>query len=226
MRNCLTVDVEEWFHVCGVDDLLPMSGWAELPTRVVVNTHDLLELFHRCGVRGTFFVLGWVAERYPALVRDILSGGHEVATHGHLHRRVYELTPESFAADLEMSCAAIAAAGCSRVVGFRAPEWSINDGSLWALDVLAHARFRYDSSMAPLRIVGNPGYPQLPHARATAAGDLLEFPPFVVRRFGQNMPLGVGWGLRMTSPAAVTRAISARNSDGVPVALTVHPWEV
>ena len=112
------------------------------------------------------------------------------------------------------------------VRGFRAPEWSINDRSLWALDVLARAGFTFDSSMAPMRIVGDPDYPQQPHARPTACGDLLEFPPLVDRRFGQNMPLGLGWGLRMTAPGRVIRAIEDRNSRGIPVALAVHPWEI
>jgi polysaccharide deacetylase family protein (PEP-CTERM system associated) len=226
MRNCLTVDVEEWFHVCGVDGSLALEHWHELPSRVVQTTQDLLALFDRCGVRGTFFVLGWVAERYPALVAEILDAGHEVGSHGHLHRRVYELTPERFREDLELSRVALAAAGCRDVMGFRAPEWSINERSLWALDLLVHAGFRYDSSMAPLRIVGDPSYPQIAHARKTGAGDLLEFPPFVDRRFGQNMPLGVGWGLRMTSPARVIDAINDRNRAGVAVALAVHPWEI
>ena len=110
--------------------------------------------------------------------------------------------------------------------GFRAPEWSINDRSLWALEVLARKGFRFDSSMTPLRIIGNPRYAQEPHVLSTAAGELLEFPPLVDRRFGQNMPLGGGWGLRMSDPGRVVAAIDARNALGTPVALFVHPWEI
>jgi peptidoglycan-N-acetylglucosamine deacetylase len=179
-----------------------------------------------CGVRATFFVLGWVAARHPALVTEILDAGHEVGSHGHFHRRVYELTPAEFARDLDLGLAALRDAGVHRVEGFRAPEWSINNRSLWALDILAEKRFRYDSSMTPLRIIGDPGYPQVPHTRATVAGDLLEFPPLVARRFGQNMPLGGGWGLRMTQPVRVRAAIDTCNRDGRPVALFVHPWEI
>lgn len=226
MLNALTVDVEEWFHVCGAGPGRDPDRWQDLPARVVANTRDLLGVLERGGARATFFVLGWVAARYPSLVREILAAGHEVGSHGHLHRRVYELTPDEFAADLDASTAALRAAGVRRLAGFRAPEWSINDRSLWALDVLARKHFRYDSSMTPLRIIGNPAYPQAPHARQTASGPIVEFPPLVARRFGQNVPLGGGWGLRMADPAAVVHAIARRNAAGRPVALFIHPWEI
>ena len=225
MRNCLTVDVEEWFHVCGTEGLAH-EHWETLPSRVVETTRDVLDLLDACGVRGTFFVLGWIAARYPGLVEEIVRAGHEVGSHGHLHQRVFELTPESFTRDLEAGRAALAAAGVRNVRGYRAPEWSINDRSLWALDALARAGFIFDSSMAPLRIVGDPDYPKAPHARPTLCGDVLEFPPLVDRRFGQNMPLGLGWGLRMTAPGRVIHAIEDRNRLGIPVALAVHPWEI
>ncbi len=226
MRNCLTVDVEEWFHVCDGGEPLAFDRWSTLPSRVIDTTRDVLDLLDACGVRGTFFVLGWIAARYPALVEEIVHAGHEVGSHGHLHQRVYELTPQSFARDLEAGRAALAAAGVETVRGYRAPEWSINNRSLWALEALARAGFTFDSSMAPMRIVGDPDYPQQPHARSTCCGDVLEFPPLVDRRFGQNMPLGLGWGLRMTAPARVIRVIEDRNAGGIPVALAVHPWEI
>jgi len=226
MRNCLTVDVEEWFHLCGVEGPVAYERWDELPSRVVSNTRDLLELLDRCGARATFFVLGWVAARYPSLVEQIARAGHEIGSHGHLHRRVYELSADGFADELDRSRAALAEAGVTSVIGFRAPEWSINDRSLWAIDILARKGFRFDSSMAPLRIVGNPMYSQKPHTLSTPAGDLLEFPPLVGRRFGQNIPLGGSWGLRMADPDRVVAAIEDRNSHGTPVALFVHPWEI
>lgn len=226
MRNCLTVDVEEWFHVCGAGGPLAFDRWDTLTSRVVETTRDLLGLLDACGVRGTFFVLGWVAERHPALVAEIVDGGHEVGSHGHRHQRVYELTPDSFARDLDACLAALSTAGVRSVRGYRAPEWSINDRSPWALETLARAGFAFDSSMAPLRVVGNPDFPQEPHVRSTACGNVMEFPPLVDRRFGQNMPLGLGWGLRMTAPGRVLRTIEDRNARGVPVALAVHPWEI
>jgi peptidoglycan/xylan/chitin deacetylase (PgdA/CDA1 family) len=137
-----------------------------------------------------------------------------------------ELTPDAFAEELDRSVGALRGAGVESILGFRAPQWSINDRSMWALDVLARKGFRFDSSLTPLRIVGNPRFPWGPHARSTPSGDLLEFPPLVERRFGQNFPLGGGWGLRMTDPRRVLATMDERNRQGTPVALFVHPWEL
>ena len=224
--NCLTVDVEEWFHICGVAELIDPDRWSELPSRVVPNTRLLLDILDRYRVRATFFVLGWVALRYPELVQQIVAAGHEVASHGHLHRPVYDLDPDAFADDLDLSISALRAAGVRSVAGYRAPQRSINDRSMWALDVLSRKGFRFDSSLAPLRIIGNPSYPQAPHVRPTPFGQVVEFPPLVDRRFGQNFPLGGGWGLRMTDPRRVLAAIGDRNRRGTPVALFIHPWEL
>jgi polysaccharide deacetylase family protein (PEP-CTERM system associated) len=225
VRNCLSVDVEEWFHICVDDRRLDISHWTVLPSRVLATTRDLLELFAACDVRATFFVLGWIAERYPELVGEIMRGGHEIGSHGHLHRRVYEMTPDTFRDDLAQADRALRAAGAPPIRGYRAPEWSINAKSMWALDSLAQAGFAFDSSMAPMKIVGDPDYPKHPHRRQTEFGDLMELPPLVDRRFGHNMPL-VGWGLRMSRPKRVLQAIEERNSRGVPVTIVVHPWEI
>lgn len=224
--NAFTVDVEEWFHMCGVGGELAPERWDGLPSRVAETTRRLLAELDGAGVRATFFVLGWIADRHPALVEEILGAGHDVGSHGHSHLRAYELGPDGFAGDLRRSVASLHAAGASRVRAFRAPEWSINDRSLWALDTLAREGFTVDASMAPLRIVGRVDYPRHPHVRQTSAGPILEFPPFVTDRFGHVMPIGWGWGLRMSSPARVLRTIEAANRAGVPAVLTVHPWEI
>jgi peptidoglycan-N-acetylglucosamine deacetylase len=224
--NAMTVDVEEWFHICGVGGSLAAPHWDSLPSRVVLTTRMLLDEFDRAGARATFFVLGWVAERYPSLVQEIRGAGHDVGSHGHMHTRVYELNGESFVADLRRSRQALAAAGVDRVAGFRAPEWSINDRSLWALDLLAREGVSIDASMAPVRIVGRVDYPRHPHVRQTSAGPILEIPPLVADRFGHVMPIGWGWGLRMSSPRRVFRTIDAVNRRGLPAVLTVHPWEI
>ena len=224
--NAVTVDVEEWFHICGVGGPLAPSNWTRLPSRVVPTTRLLLDDLERAGVRATFFILGWVAERHPDLVAEIQAAGHEIGSHGHVHARVYELDPARFAEELRRSVAALRTAGAPAVRMFRAPEWSINDRSLWGLDVLAQHGFRADASMAPVKIVGNVGFPRAPHVRQTSAGPILELPPFVADRFGQAMPLGWGWALRMSSPARVLRSIDAANRAGVPSILTVHPWEL
>jgi len=143
-----------------------------------------------------------------------------------LHTPVYDLTAGEFAAEIDRSVAALRAAGAPVVEGFRAPQWSINDRSMWALEILTRKGFRFDSSLTPLRIIGNPSYPWDPHTRSTPAGELLECPPLVERRFGQTFPLGGGWGLRMTAPARVLAAIEQRNRRGLPATLFVHPWEI
>jgi polysaccharide deacetylase family protein (PEP-CTERM system associated) len=224
--NAITIDVEEWFHICGPIDAVAFERWPSLPSRVVHTTRLLLDDLDRAGARATFFVVGWVAERHPELVAEIVAAGHEVGSHGHLHRRVYELPPEAFREDIQRSVAALHSAGAAGVRAFRAPEWSINDRSLWALDVLAAEGFSVDASMAPLKLVGSVSYPREPHVRPTASGPLLEVPPLVADRFGQVMPLGWGWGLRMSSPRRVLTALDAANRSGVPGVLTVHPWEI
>ena len=222
----LTVDVEEWFHICGVGGALAPEHWPSLPSRVVANTQVLLDMLDRRRVRATFFVLGYVARRHPELVDAIRRAGHEVGSHGHMHTRVYEMTPDAFAADLDDSLSALVDAGADAVTAFRAPEWSINDRSLWALDVLALRGIRVDSSMAPLRLVGNPRYEQVIHRRATASGEVVECPPMVSKRLGQNVPGGGSWGLRMRSPRATLRELERRSNTGHASILWVHPWEV
>ncbi|BCS35289.1 polysaccharide deacetylase [Luteitalea sp. TBR-22] len=224
--NAFTVDVEDWFHICGVDDRLPASQWDRLESRVVPTTRALLDDLAAAGQRGTFLVVGWVAERHPALIREIRDGGHEIGLHGHRHRRIFEMTPEAFRQDLRDNLAALAAAGAGPVVSFRAPEWSLNHRAPWGPAILAEEGLRIDASRAPVARVGSPGYPRRPYPLATPAGALLEVPPLVGRLAGHAVPLGWGWGLRKAAPADVVSAIAANNRDGDPAVLTVHPWEL
>jgi peptidoglycan-N-acetylglucosamine deacetylase len=224
--NAMTVDVEEWFHICGVGGPLAEHYWETLPSRVVVTTRTLLDELDRADARATFFVLGWIAERYPTLVQEIRAAGHEIGSHGHMHARVYDLDAAGFVADLKRSLTSLSAAGVDRVAGFRAPEWSINDRSLWALELLVREGLSVDASMAPVRIVGRVDYPRRPHLRDTSAGPILEVPPLVADRYGHVMPIGWGWGFRMTSPRRMHRTIEAVNRQGIPAVLTVHPWEL
>ena len=224
-HNAFTVDLEEWFHVCGVEPLR-FERWATLPSHVEPTTRWLLDALDRANVRATFFIVGWVAERFPQLVEAVRDAGHEIGSHGHAHRRVHELDAEAFRRDLQASVRALKAAGADDVSLFRAPEWSVNDRSLWALDVLVEEGFRLDASMAPLTMVGSLSSPRYPHVRQTLAGPIVEVPPLVADRFGQVMPLGWGWGLRMSSPRRVLDAIERVNRRGQPAVLTVHPWEI
>ena len=219
MTNIFTVDLEDWFHVCGVK-ALSREQWGSLPSRVESTTRWLLDTLDASGVRATFFVLGWIAEQYPELVAAVRSAGHDIGSHGHDHLRAYDLTPEAFARDVRRSVSALNAAGVPSVTAFRAPEWSINDRSLWALETLAAEGFGIDASMAPVRIVGSPSFPRHPHVRQTASGNITEVPPLVADRFGQSMPMGWGWGLRMSSPRRVLRRIEEVNRTGVAAVLT------
>jgi polysaccharide deacetylase family protein (PEP-CTERM system associated) len=224
--NLFTVDLEEWFHICGVGGSLAPEQWDTLPSRVELTTHRLLDLLDRTQTPATFFVVGWVAERHPELIEEILSAGHTVGSHSYSHTRAYELGRDGFRDDLRRSIRALAGVGASNVNCFRAPEWSINNRSLWALDTLVQDGIRIDASMAPLKMVGDPVYPRVVHRRQTASGSLLEVPPLVADRFGQVMPMGWGWGLRMSSPARVLRTIANANASGIAAVLTIHPWEI
>jgi polysaccharide deacetylase family protein (PEP-CTERM system associated) len=224
--NALTVDVEEWFHICGVNGPLSPPHWDSLPSRVVETTRMLLDDLDRAGVRATFFVLGWVADRHPGLVQEIQAAGHDIGSHGYAHARVYDMSEDEFVGDLRRSIASLRAAGVDRIAAFRAPEWSINDRSMWALDRLAREGIRVDASMAPLKIVGRIDYPRGPHVRETAAGPVVEVPPLVADRFGHVMPMGWGWGLRYSTPRRVLRTMEDANCEGRPAVLMVHPWEI
>jgi polysaccharide deacetylase family protein (PEP-CTERM system associated) len=223
--NVFTIDLEDWFHVCGVE-ALRFERWDALPSRLEPTTRWLLDTLDQAGVRATFFIVGWVAERFPHLVEAVLQAGHEIGSHSHRHLHVHGLNHEAFRRDLRQSVSALTAAGVNSVRLFRAPEWSVNDRSLWALDVLAEEGFELDASMAPLALVGSRYWPRHPHVRQTTAGPILEVPPLVKDRFGQVMPMGWGWGLRMSSPRTVLDALDRANRDGYPGVLTVHPWEI
>ena len=225
MRNAFTVDVEEWFHICGVEALGP-AAWPALPSRIHETTRRLLDELSRADVSATFLFVGWIAERYPELVGDVLAAGHRVGCHSHWHRHVRSLSREAFEADLTSALDAITSAGAPGVESYRAPEWSIRADMSWAFEVLATRGIRIDSSLAPVRLVGDVRGRRDPHLRRTPAGGILEMPPLVTDRFGQAMPIGWGWALRFSSPRRILRAIDDANRRGRPAVLTVHPWEI
>lgn len=224
-NNILSVDLEDWFHICGVEHVLPRSNWDALESRVERNTGRILEILASHRVKGTFFILGYVAERHPGLVRAIRDGGHEIATHGYSHSRVYEMTPDAFRDDLRKAVGLISGITGDRVRGFRAPEWSIRKDSLWALQVLAEEGFLYDSSMAPLAVIGDQRYPRMPYCLRFQAGALWEFPPLVARTPLANLPLGGGWGLRVFPYSLIRKTIRSFNRQGQPAVVYLHPRE-
>ena len=166
IRHILSVDVEDYFQVEAFVNEIPRRTWGIWPSRVVENTRKILNLFERHGVKGTFFFLGWVANRFPSLVREVQAQGHELACHSYWHRRVCSLSPSEFREDVRISKDAIEQAAGVSVYGYRAPSWSINKNSLWALDILAEEGFRYDSSTFPILHdrYGAPRSPRFPAA--------------------------------------------------------------
>jgi len=225
VKNILTVDVEDWYHICGVSDSIPRETWNDLESRVVDNTRRILEILNQAGTRATFFILGVIAERHPEIVHEIRELGHEVASHGYAHKRVYTMTPDSFRDDLRKSIEILSGITAENLKGFRAPEWSVRDDSQWALDILLEQGLVYDSSMAPLPIIGNPRYPKIPWKHGLAQGEMWEIPPLVGETPFFNIPLGGGWGLRTFPYRLIRTTIHKTNHKGMPAALFLHPRE-
>jgi len=232
MLNALTIDVEEHFQVHNLEHAVGRDAWQAHQSRVEPNTRRILELLRQHGVKATFFILGWVAERHPQLVRDIAAEGHEIASHGYWHELIYRQTEEEFDADILRSLTALGCALGSSVrpsyplVGYRAPAFSITNESLWALDVLRRHGMRYDSSIFPLVAhdrYGISGARRFVHALANG---LIEAPVSTVRLFGKNWPVAGGGYFRLF-PFLVTRwAIRRINREGHPAVVYLHPWEV
>ncbi|MGE0865882.1 MAG: XrtA system polysaccharide deacetylase [Vicinamibacterales bacterium] len=227
--NAMSVDVEDYFQVSAFDRVVSRQDWAGFDSRVVANTRRLLDLFHRHGVRSTFFVLGWVAERFPSLIREIAALGHEVASHGYHHELIYTLTPAQFREDVRRAKGTIEdAAGC-RVNGYRAPSFSVTDASLWALDVLIDEGHTYDASIFPIHHdrYGIPGAPRFPHAINRPAGTIVEVPGSTVRVAGTNLPIAGGGYFRLLPYAWTRWGIEHVNRrDRQPVTFYLHPWEI
>lgn len=229
MHHVFSVDVEDYFHVEAFSDIVPRSAWETYVCRVEPNTQRILELLDRHNTKATFFVLGWVAERYPGLVRQIAAAGHELACHSYWHRLIYALDPSEFRADTIRAKDLIEQAAGRAIYGYRAPSYSITAKSLWALDILADLGFTYDSSIFPIRhdVYGIPDAPRAPFRIHTASGPLVEY-PITTFRLGayRNMPVGGGGYLRIFPYWYTSYGVSKAGEDGLPLILYIHPWEV
>ncbi|MBV9930715.1 MAG: DUF3473 domain-containing protein [Alphaproteobacteria bacterium] len=228
MLNALSCDVEDWFQVGAFETVIAKSDWDKLPQRVERNADAVLALFDEAGVKGTFFTLGWVAERYPALIRRIAEAGHEVASHGWDHDRVFTLTPDRFRADLRRAHAAIAAAAGAEPKGYRAPSFSIDARTPWAHPILAEEGYAYSSSVAPLAH-DHYGWPDAPRFafRPLPDAPLIELPVTTVDVAGRRLAAGGGGFFRLLPYAFSSWAIRRVNeAEQRPAVFYFHPWEI
>jgi polysaccharide deacetylase family protein (PEP-CTERM system associated) len=227
--NAMTIDVEDYFQVSAFDDVVRREEWELRPSRVVSNTMRLLQVFDQYSVKGTFFVLGWVADRFPGLVRDIASAGHELASHGYGHRIVYSQTPDEFREDVRRAKGTIENVSGQVVGGYRAPSFSITKKSLWALDVLVEEGYRYDASIFPIRHdrYGIPDAPRHRHVLTRPGGTLTEAPGSTVRVLGSNLPVAGGGYFRILPYWWTKWGIARLNrSESQPAIFYLHPWEI
>ncbi len=229
MLNAFTVDVEDYFQVSAFEKNIARSQWADFPHHVVDNTERILDLLAEHEVKGTFFVLGWVADHYPQLVRRIADAGHELASHSYWHRLVYELTPEQFREDLRNSKRAIEDASGVAVDCYRAPSFSITRKSIWALEILVEEGFSCDSSVFPI-VHDRYGIPDAKtgiHQIQTPSGPIWEFPPSVRRLAGMNLPVSGGGYFRLYPYAFTANSFWRINhQQNEAFMFYVHPWEV
>jgi polysaccharide deacetylase family protein (PEP-CTERM system associated) len=228
--NAITVDVEDYFHVQAFAGVVARADWERYPSRVERNTLRLLEMFACREVRGTFFVLGWVAERFPGLVQAIRKAGHRVGCHGYAHRPIYEGNKLDFRDDVRRARHTIEDIAGIRVTSFRAPSYSITSETLWAFEILGEEGFEFDSSIFPVihDNYGIPDAPRFPYVKRLKCGrEISEFPPSTLRLFGNNIPIAGGGYLRLFPYSLTAWAIHHLNkTERQPAMVYLHPWEI
>jgi polysaccharide deacetylase family protein (PEP-CTERM system associated) len=228
IKNALTIDVEDYFQVSAFATTISRDSWPSLPCRVERNVDLILSILHERDIKATFFTLGWIAERYPALVRRIVDNGHELASHGYGHLRVTDQQSEEFVEDITRSKGLLEDIGGRPVLGYRAPSFSIGGGNLWALDSLRKAGYRYSSSIYPVKHdhYGMPDAPRFPFYPNGQDG-LLELPISTLRMFQRNYPAG-GGGFFRFFPYAMSRWLlrQVNQKDMKPAIFYFHPWEL
>ncbi|MBZ8138316.1 polysaccharide deacetylase family protein [Rubrivivax gelatinosus] len=226
ITNALTIDVEDYFQVSAFAPYIRRSDWDARECRVERNVDRILALLDAADTRATFFTLGWIAERYPQLVRRIVAGGHELASHGYGHERASDLAPAAFHDDVARAKAILEDIGGVEVRGYRAPSFSIGERNLWAFDTLAEAGYAYSSSIYPIRH-DHYGMPDSPRFAYRVAGGLLEVPVTTVRLAGRNLPSSGGGYFRLL-PYAASRWLIGRvnREDRQAAVFYFHPWEI
>lgn len=230
MTNALTVDLEDYFQVSGFEKHIQRRDWSSLPSRIARNTQRVLDLLEKRGARATFFILGWIADHHPQVVRKITDSGHEIACHSYWHRLVYAMTPEEFRQDTRQAKTAIEEATGREVVGYRAPSYSITRESQWALDILLELGFRFDSSIFPVTHDRYGWRGQERFARSIRKGEgttLWEFPPSTYRVLNNSVPVAGGGYLRLLPYHYTKWALEYINhEEGRAGCVYFHPWEI
>lgn len=226
VANAMSIDVEDYFQVSAFERTINRDDWDRIPCRVEANVDRIMQLLADRNVRATFFTLGWLAERYPAMIRRIVDAGHELASHGYGHQRVTDLTPEQFKQDLLRAKKLLQDHGQCEIIGYRAPSFSIGPTNLWAHDVLAQTGHRYSSSVYPIAH-DHYGMPDAPRFAYRPRPDLLEIPPTSIRLMARNLPASGGGFFRLLPYAvsrwSLTRVNRVDRESGV---FYFHPWEV
>ncbi|MDP4128434.1 MAG: DUF3473 domain-containing protein [Bacillota bacterium] len=228
MKNILTIDLEEWFHANYHDDVFDPQKTYEV--RIIQNTKRLLALFNKHRAKATFFVLGYVAEQHPKLIREIAAAGHEIATHGYAHQLVYQQSPAVFKEDVSRAKKLVEDIIGKNVKGYRAPSWSITPKSLWAWDILEDLGFVYDASVFPIEtyLYGLPNAPRFPyHPQYNGRTlSLLEVPSSTVQIFNKNIPFAGGFYFRALPYSLIAQGIKTVNKEGQPAIVYLHPREI
>jgi polysaccharide deacetylase family protein (PEP-CTERM system associated) len=228
IKNAMSIDVEDYFQVSAFAPHIRREDWDSLPCRVERNVDVILGLLDEAGAKATFFTLGWIAERYPQVVRRIVDNGHELASHGYGHQRASELAPDAFRADITRAKRILEDIGGVAIRGYRAPSFSINRSNWWAVEELENAGYIYSSSIYPVRHdhYGMPDAPRFPHRPNGDAG-ILELPPTTLALLGRNLPAAGGGWFRLL-PYALSRWMLKRVNaqDQAPCMFYFHPWEV
>lgn len=227
IKNYLTIDVEDYFQVSAFEKVIDPKGWDAYPCGILENTQIILDLLAQRDVKATFFIVGWIAERYPELVRKISDQGHEIGCHSYWHRKVYDLTPDDFGEDTHQSKSILEDITGKPVYGYRAPSYSITSKSLWALDILSEMGFRYDSSIFPT-YHDNYGIPDAPRFVYNLKDQkMIEYPISTTRVMGRNLPISGGGYFRFL-PYSITRSALKRinTKEQQPFVFYLHPWEL
>jgi polysaccharide deacetylase family protein (PEP-CTERM system associated) len=228
MKNILSVDVEDWFHILALDSTPDVLKWSRLESRVESNFHNLLDIFDEVGAKATCFFLGWVAENFPHLVTEAVNRGHEIASHGYAHELTYMKAPVEFAEDIRISKNILEDIAGSEVLGYRTPGFSITPDTPWAFDELCAAGYSYDSSVFPAGRGhgGMRGSDMFPHVIETASGSIVEFPITVIPVMYRRLCFFGGGYLRLFPYALISRMSRKVNDQGRPVIYYVHPREI